>query len=98
MKCYRHDGRGDSFRYLHDGHADYSSYSHDGRADYMRYSHDGRKNKSMHGRKKIQTGTYNLYVKLGYQFSLSWELQLQFARRRAENIGNRHDRRADVIC
>ena len=73
MKCYRHDGRGDSFRYLHDGHADYSSYSHDGRADYMRYSHDGRENKSMHGRKKIQTGTYNLYVKLEYKFSLSCE-------------------------
>ena len=70
--------------------------SHDGRANYICSSHDGLKNNA--GEKKLLTGTFNLYVKLGYKFSLSCEYELQFPQPYGDNIGNRHDLSVDNIC
>ena len=47
------------------------------------------------GEKKIRTGTYNLYVKQGYKFSLSC---CNSHNRLVDNIGILQDRRVDNIC
>ena len=69
---YPHDSRADYFCYSHDSRANYFRYSHDSCANYISYLNDGRADICM-DEKKIRTGTYSIYVKLGYKFSFSCE-------------------------
>ena len=57
------------FRYSHDGRADYFSYLHNSRANYICYSHAVLIEQCL-GKEKMRTNIYNLYVILGYKFSL----------------------------